>query len=533
MKRTWFALGFVLFAALVYGFWPLTSNLWDLPNPSLDELHKKAAYLNGLQAADDQAPNIVVILADDLGKFDISLYGGATAQTPSIDKIGEEGIRFADGYAASPICAPSRAAMLTGRSNNRFGMEFQPQARYPMNRLEYLAFRYIVPTDNWRVASQFDFPDKESRKRQGLPRTEITLAEALAAAGYSTAMFGKWHLGDGEGMRPNDRGFESFFGFYEAFSLFADSNSPGIVNAPTQEFSDKHIWKKGRGGTCALLENGKPVEEDKYLTFAIADRACSFIRDHKEGKPFFLYLPFNAPHTPFQAPKEFYDQVKGESNHVRRVYKAMILALDHAVGQIIETLEKEGLIENTLIWFASDNGAALYALAGDNAPYRGGKLTHYEGGVNVPFMLQWKGKLAPRNFPYPTSLTDVMVTSMAAAGIPLPPDRTFDGVNLLPFLDSSSAKAPHRELRWKSGPNRALRNSRYKLVVNELSHTIELFDLLTDPGEQHNLAGAHPATVESLMLNLNRWLDSIPPALWPGIMDHGIEYNGRVYYFRV
>jgi arylsulfatase A-like enzyme len=531
MKRRWIALGLFLLSALALGFWPLKSKVWTLPKPPAAELLKKQAYLKRLEPASAKAPNIVLILADDLGKFDISLYGGRTAQTPNIDKIGQKGIRFADGYTASPICAPSRAAMLTGRSNNRFGMEFQPQARYPLNRLEYLAFRYIVPTDNWRVAAQFDFPDQESMDRQGLPRTEITLAEALSAAGYATAMFGKWHLGHGAGMRPNERGFQSFFGFYEAFTLFADSNSPGMVNAPTQEFSDKHIWKKGRSGTCALLENGKPVKEEKYLTFAIADRACSYIKDHKD-KPFFLYLPFNAPHTPFQAPQEYYNKVKGEPNHVRRVYKAMILALDHAVGQITETLEKEGLIENTLIWFASDNGAALYALAGNNAPYRGGKLTHYEGGLNVPFMLQWKGRLLPLTFPYPTSLTDVMVTSMAAAGIPLPADRTFDGVNLLPFLDSTT-KAPHLEFKWKSGPNRALRNSRYKLVVNELSHTVELFDLLTDPEERHNLAGEQAATVQSLMQNLNRWLQSLPPTLWPGIMDHGIEFNGKVYYFRV
>jgi len=157
---------------------------------------------------------------------------------------------------------------------------------------------------------------------------------------------------------------------------------------------------------------------------------------------------------------------------------------------------------------------------------------HNEGGVNVPFMLQWKGRLKPVAFPYPTSLTDVMVTSMAAAGIPLPADRTFDGVNLLPYLDSVE-KAPHADFRWKSGPNRALRNSRYKLVINDLNHTVELFDLLADPEEQHNLAGKQPATVEALMNDLDSWLESLPPALWPGIMDHGIEFNGKVYYFRV
>lgn len=531
MKRIWFGLGLALVFLLGLGFWPLKTKAWNLPEPSAAELKKKEAYLQSIKTGRGKTPNIVLIVADDLGKFDISLYGGVTAKTPNIDRIGKEGVCFADGYTASPICAPSRAAMLTGRSNNRFGMEFQPQARYPLNRLEYLAFRYIVPTDNWRVAAQFEFPDEESMGRQGLPKTEITLAEALAAAGYSTAIFGKWHLGHGEGLRPNERGFQEFFGFYEAFSLFSDSSAPGMVNAPTGEFSDKHIWKKGRNGTCALLQNGKPVQEKRYLTFAIADRACRYITSNK-SKPFFLYLPFNAPHTPFQAPQEYYDKVKGESNHVRRVYKAMILALDDAVGQITQTLEKEGLLENTLIWFASDNGAALYARAGNNAPYRGGKLTHYEGGVNVPFMLQWKGRLNQTTFPYPTSLTDVMVTSMAAAGIPLPADRTFDGVNLLPYLDSVE-KAPHADFRWKSGPNRALRNSRYKLVINDLNHTVELFDLLADPEEQHNLAGKQPATVEALMNDLDSWLESLPPALWPGIMDHGIEFNGKVYYFRV
>lgn len=530
MKSKWLWAGLGLIPLLALGFWPLTSSRWILNAPTPEELQPKARYLSGLNPASSTAPNIIIILADDLGKFDISLFGDSAVPTPNIDAIGRQGVCFADGYTSSPICAPSRAAMLTGRSNNRFGMEFQPQARYPLNRLEYLAFRYVVPTDNWRVASQFEFPDQSSMEQQGLPQTEITLAEALAAAGYSTGMFGKWHLGHAEGMKPNERGFQEFFGFYEAFSLFADSNAPGIVNAPTGEFSDTHIWKKGRTGTCALLHNGKPVEEKNYLTFAIADRACRFIKKNS-AKPFFLYLPFNAPHTPFQAPEAHYNKIKNEPNHVRRVYKAMILALDEAVGQITSTLEQEGLLENTLIWFASDNGAALYALAGDNAPYRGGKLTHYEGGINVPFLLQWKGKIQPSTFPHPSSLTDVMVTSMAVAGIPLPADRTFDGVNLLPFLDSIAA--PHPELRWKSGPNRALRSGRYKLIINDLSQTVELFDLWEDPSESHNLIEKQAERGDEMMRNLNNWMQTLPATLWPGIMDHGIEYNGKTYFFRV
>ncbi len=541
-KKKWLLIGVAIaLPLLTWALWPLSGDSkWDIEaNTELE--NGKHSYLAGLPSNAPKKPNIILILADDLGKYDISLYGGNRVHTPNIDSIAHRGVRFDQAYVTAPICAPSRAALLTGRHNTRFGMEFQPHRRYPKNRLEYFVFRHFIDTDNWQVAPQFSFPDSDQMKDQGLPASEITLAEVLTQLGYKTALYGKWHLGYEPGFHPNQRGFQDFYGFTEAYSLFADSTDPGIVNAMTDEFSDRHIWENARKGACAIMHNTTEVEEKEYLTHVFASKAKSFIRQNKE-QPFFLYLPFNAPHTPFQAPKAYYDMFPDEPNHTHRVYKAMIKCLDDAVGEIMQELRKQGLEEETMVWFSSDNGAALYTLSGDNAPLKGGKLSQWEGGIQVPFMMQWKGKVAPgSHLEQPVSLTDVMVTSLAALDLPLPQDRVFDGVNLLPYVlapDSAAVSArpsepPHAALFWKSAFNRAMRSGNFKWMFDASTGTVQLYDLEADMGETKNLAGDLPEVQERLKSMYQNWQNQIPEAMWPGIMNHRFEYQGQVFYFRI
>jgi len=541
MKRSvWLLLALVLAGGVYVLLAPLTSMRWSI---SFDAIRsaEKADFLNVLEplssvSQDSTAkrpPNVIILYADDLGKFDVSLYGGTALETPYIDQIGRNGITFSEGYTSAPICAPARAGLLTGRSNNRMGFEFQPQARYPRNRLEWLAFRYFIRTDDWQVAAQFEFPAQEDIQKQGLPPDEITIQEVLQAVGYKTGMFGKWHLGHEPMFQPHHRGFDEFYGFYEAFSLFADSTNPTIVNARVDEFTDKHIWSKGREGTCAIRRNDSIIQEEKYLTFAIADEANAFIHKNKDV-PFLLYVPFNAPHTPFQAPESYVNRFLHEPNPTRRVYLAMIAALDDAVGSILATLEKYGLSEHSIIWFASDNGAATYTTACSNEPLKGGKLSNFEGGLNIPYMVQWKGVL-PANqwYDLPVSTLDIFPTSLAAIGINLPADRAYDGVNLLPFLtrEVSEERVPHAALYWRSAYNKAIRAGRYKLIMDESVKRITLYDLEVDKEERKPLNAEE--IIQELLSLYRQWEQQMPAPLWPGIMDYQFEIDGTVYSFRV
>jgi arylsulfatase A-like enzyme len=524
------ALLVVLFSWL---FWPLTSNQWNIHwDPSMSS--GKSAYLDTLRNKPSRGPNVILILADDLSRNELSCYGGRDVATPHIDQLAAEGVRFQEAYVTAPICAPSRASLLTGRVNNRFGFEHQPQARYPRNRMEYFAFRYFIDTDQWQVAPQFAFPDAASIAQQGIPPGEILLPEIFQAVGYKTAMFGKWHLGAGQPFTPNARGFDTFYGFYEAFSLFADSTHPDIVNARLDEFSDKHIWSKGRDGTCAIRDNGKEVQDTGYFTFTIAQKACDFIRKNQE-QPFFLYLPFNAPHTPFQAPKAYYDRFSHVQNHTRRVYLAMIAALDDAVGQVMSCLAEQGLEENTLVWFSSDNGGATYTTASWNDPLKGGKLSNWEGGLQVPFIWKWKGQIHDGQvFDLPVSLMDVFVTSLVAAGITPPKDRALDGVDLKPWLsENKPVLSPHPMLCWKSAQNKAIRQGDFKLIIDETTQTFQLYHLRTDPEEKINLVGQEPDLVKALWEAYQQWEKDMQPPLWPGIMDHIFMMDGKPYLFRV
>ncbi len=476
-------------------------------------------------------PNIIIITADDLGKTDISLYGGKNVNTPNMDAIGHEGVIFTEAYCTSPICSPSRAGMLTGRYVQRYGYELQPQNRYPKNRLQYYLIKYIVDTGDWIVAEQNGYPRQEDIDKQGLPPSEITLGELLKKRDYHTGIIGKWHLGFHEPFLPNNRGFEYQYGFYEAFSLYAPVDSPDIINHRHNYFASKHIWGKGRSGTCAIRRDNNVIEEKEYLTQKIAREAVQYLEAHK-NEPFFLYVPFNAPHTPFQVTKKYFERFSHVKERNKRIYYAMIAALDDAVGEITKKLKELDLEEKTIIFFASDNGGAVYTGATDNAPLKGGKFSNFEGGINIPCMIKWKGKLPEgKRYHEPVSLMDFFVTSAEISGSTLPADREYDGVNLLPFITGEKDGVPHEVLFWRSGFNKAIRKGKWKLILNERDNITLLYNLKGDKVEKKNIAASHPEIVEELKRDHKEWEKKLMDPRWPRLMDFRFQVGEEVYYY--
>jgi len=501
--------------------------LWPLPSSDLrivddaERMAGKQAYLSRAPARPSEPPpNVVLIVADDLGKTDISLYGGKGVATPRIDSIAHEGVRFDQGYVTSPVCSPSRAALMTGRYQQRFGFEILIHDRYPRNRLEWAAFKWFVARGDFQLADRPQAPAHEDILRQGLPPSELTLAEILKHAGYATGVMGKWHLGFGEDALPLRRGFDYHYGFYDGYSFYADPKAPDIVNHKHDDFTERFIWDNGREGNRALRRNGELIEDDAYLTTRIAEESVAFIEQHKDA-PFFLYVPFLAPHTPFQVTRAFYDRFASEPDENKRVYYAMIAALDDAVGQILDALERSGVAGNTMVYFLSDNGGATYTKATENAPLRGGKFTNFEGGINVPFMLRFPGRVeAGTRFAAPVSSLDVFATTLAATGVALPTDRTLDGVDLLPFVRGEETRAPHRELFWREVYAHAVRKDGYKLVVDERAGKLVLFDLEADPLEAHDLADERPEVAEALQADFAAWDAQMQRPAWPSIGNY-------------
>ncbi|MEM0938390.1 MAG: sulfatase-like hydrolase/transferase [Bacteroidota bacterium] len=517
---------FILFIVFAYLLWPLHSDefqiTWD--QQKIKEKSKILSNIKLIQDSLNVPPNIVIILADDLGKSEVSAYGQDLVHTPNIDAIGTNGALFTEAYITSPICSPSRAGLITGRYQQRFGYELQPHDRYPRNWLEFIAFKYFIDTDNWVVADEhIAYPNPEDILRQGLPPSEITLAELLKASGYRTGVIGKWHLGLNEFSYPLQRGFDYHYGFYEAFSLYAHEDDSTIVNHHHDWlFTDKYIWGPGRTGNCAIYRNNEVVEEREYITKKFAQEAIEFI-DRNKQEPFLLYLPFNAPHTPFQALKEDYemfDQVKDQN---KRVYYAMIKSLDDAVGKIMDELRKENLLENTLVFFLSDNGGASYTKATDNFPLKGGKITNFEGGINIPFMMQWKESIpSGQVFDKPVSSLDIFATAIQVAGVEMP-RRKLDGVDLIPYVSEQESGDPHEALYWRSGYNLAIRKGDWKLIINEMDGVHRLYNLKEDKSEERNLYVRNKVLVEELEKELNDWSATLVPPRWPRIMDW--EYN--------
>lgn len=476
-------------------------------------------------------PNVVLIIADDLGKFDLSIYGGLNIKTPNIDSIGLQGVAFENGYATASICAPSRAALLTGQYQQRFGFEFQPHRNYPNSFLEKMYVHWMLRKSGWTMNSNDSLPKNKLNKTNGLPLCAPTLAEILQWNGYETGMFGKWHLGYADSCLPNTRGFKTHYGFYEAFSLYDRKRDKEVVNYKHRaNFTDRYMWRRGRKGDCSIRFNDSLIHEKEYLTFAIAREANTFIRENK-NKPFFLYVPFSAPHEPFQAPLSYYNKLSHITNKNLRVYLAMIQALDDAVGMIVKELREQGLEQNTLIVFTSDNGAAMYTQAVTNLPLNGGKFMNFEGGVNVPFLMKWPAKISsPAKLKMNASLLDVFPTFLKAC-IGSCKYET-DGVDLIPFAISQKGN-PHERLFWRSGYNYAARIGNWKLIIDEKNKTLDLYNLEKDEAERENEAVLQENLVRQFKEEIKKWEEEMREPLWTYIMNYKIRVNGKVYHYAI
>ena len=462
----------------------------------------------------EDKPNIILILADDLGFNDVSYYNGGAADgsllTPHIDSLAKEGVAFLNGYAASPVCSPSRAAIMTGRYSSRYGFEFTPypaQAARIMNLLRKDGELATIGLEDVQW-------DEVGLTVGGLPNEEITIAEMLQDNGYYTAHIGKWHLGGfNDGMRPNDQGFDDSLMLNS--SLYFPKNHPDIVNAKIDSAVEDMVWASSQ--YAASFNGSEPFEPGGYITDYYTDEAVKVI-DNNKDRPFFLYLGHFAPHNPLQSLRKDYEKHSHMENHTLQVYAGMIEALDRSIGKILSALEKNGLTENTLIIFASDNGGAGYIGLDDiNKPYRGWKLTHFEGGMHIPFFAKWPAKIK-KDMKYNKRIhhTDIFSTILGAANIEPPKEITIDGVNLIPFLTNEKRGEPHETLYWKNVTYQAIIHDNWKLMRSKYPKEKEyLYNLEKDPYEQNNLALLEPEIKILLHEKLNTHIESMPEPSWP------------------
>ncbi len=464
-------------------------------------------------------PNIIVILADDMGFNDVSFYNGGAAdgtlQTPHIDSIARDGVVFTNGYAANAVCAPSRASIMTGRYSTRFGFEYTPFFKIGVPIMKLMSKADSSPL---KPVFHDDAVDAMRPMAElGMPPSEITIAEVLKSAGYQTAHIGKWHLGGTNGMRPEDQGFDE--SLYMAGAAYLPEDSPDVVNVK-QDFDpiDRMVWTVMR---YAVQFNGSHTFEPKgYLTDYYTDEAVRVIEANR-NRPFFLYLAHWGIHNPLQAKKEDYDALSRIEDHRLRVYAAMITALDRGVGRVLDALDANGLTQNTLVIFASDNGGAGYlGLPNVNKPYRGWKLTLFEGGTHVPFFAKWPGHIAPGSrYTAPVGHIDIFATAAAAAGAKLPDDRVIDGVDLLPFVTGQHEGIPHHTLFWREGYHQVVLHDGWKLIVSGRPDKRWLFNLNDDSTEHHDRAAAQPAVVAQLQSLLDAHNAEQRAPAWPSVIE--------------
>jgi arylsulfatase A-like enzyme len=466
----------------------------------------------------DRPPNIVLILADDLGWNDLTFRGGGVAggsvPTPNIDSLAAEGVTFSNGYAANGTCAPSRAALMSGRYGTRFGFEFTPT---PPGMMKMMGLMSGENSTRLRPSLPGDASDGPSFRDMGMPASEITIAELLKTRDYHTVHIGKWHLGQSNGMAAHDQGFDE--SLLMASGLYLPEDDPGVVNSK-QDFDpiDRFLWRALQ--FAARFNGGDAFEPAGYLTDYYTDEAVNVIEANKD-RPFFLYLAHWAPHTPLQATRADYDALSHISLHRERVYAAMIRALDRGVGQVLDALRRNGLEDNTLVVFTSDNGGAGYiGLPDVNDPYRGWKITLFEGGIHVPYFVKWPAKLeAGQTVDAPVHHFDFFATAAAAAGASLPTDRKIDGVDLTGVaraIQAGDADAiSHEKLFWRSGASQSALVNGWKLNVSDPPGKAWLFDLNADPTEQHDLAEQRPKKLAELRAALAAHNADQVASAWP------------------
>ena len=512
------ALGVLGYAARLPILLNLTGLISDIRSPRAPNRPVEWAQGPATAAvpADQRPPNVVVILLDDLGINDVSTYGGGMPEvpTPNIDRLAQQGVRFDRGYAGNAVCSPSRASLMTGRYATRFGFEYTPT---PGNMAKVGAMLSDKTRAQPVIVHQERARELPSFDEMGMPPSELTIAELLKPRGYHTVHIGKWHLGTTHEFRPNQQGFDETLIMENG--LYLPEDDPQVVNSK-QDFDpiDRFLWANMRYATS--YNGGEWFEPKGYLTDYYTDEAVRVIEANRH-RPFFLYLAHWAPHTPLQALKSDYEALAQIEDHRRRVYGAMLLAIDRSVGRVLDALEAQGIADNTLVVLTSDNGAPNYiALPDVNHPYRGWKLTLFEGGVRVPFVASWPARIpAGQQFPHMVSSIDLLPTIAAATGAELPTDRVIDGVDLLPHLTAAQPEPPHDVLFWRDGSYQMVIARGWKLQQSQRPAKDWLFHLDQDPTEQTNLAATHPAKVAELKVLLAAHNAQMVAPLWPSFIE--------------
>jgi len=420
-------------------------------------------------AAKDERPNLIIILADDLGYGDLGYTGSTQIQTPNIDALAASGVIIEQGYVSAPVCGPSRAGLVTGRNQVNFGFDNNPVKPEPQFKLEYF----------------------------GLPVEEKTIADRLKALGYVTGLMGKWHLGDLEKFRPENRGFDEVWSY------------------PVGGHDYFRSEPDGEGYLAPLVSNFKTPDPISYLTDDTAQESIEFIRRHKD-KPFFLFASFNAPHTPLQATDEDLALYAHIDDERRRTYAAMVHNLDVNIGRMIDELKAQSLYANTVIVFLSDNGGPVarnnpFVV---NAPYRGSKGIVLEGGIRVPFLVSWpKGIKSNTRYKHPITALDIAPTFVALAGGEISPSDSFDGRNVYPFLSGADSSNPNTQMKWRFTISASIRDGDYKLV--RLPDRLPmLYDLSVDKAELNDIAHLHQDRVQRMLKTLGDWDVSAPHPLY-------------------
>jgi arylsulfatase B len=445
-------------------------------------------------------PNILFIVADDLGYGELGCYGGKDIPTPHFDALAAGGVRFTNGYVTAPFCAASRAALLTGRYQTRFGFEFNPIGA------------------------------KNAAPGIGLPVGEKTIADRLRDAGYATALVGKWHIGGTAPFHPQRRGFDEFFGFLHEGHYYVPTPWAGVTTWLRRKSlpdgsQGRWISPDGRivrsthlrtnepdyDADNPVLRSSQPVDERANLTDAFTREACDFITRHR-AQPWFLYLAFNAVHSPMQGAGDYMKRFAHLPDVQRRIFAAMLAHLDDSVGRVLAALRESGAEDNTLVVFLSDNGGPTKELTSSNAPLRGGKGELWEGGIRVPFIVAWKGRFAAgRAFHAPVISMDATATALRIAGVEAA-DPILDGRSLLPLLAGESNETPHDTLFWRVGKKHAIRRGDWKLVSE--SGARQLFNLDTDATETTDLASKEPGRVREMTALWERWNSEQSAPLW-------------------
>ncbi len=424
------------------------------------------------QSFAQKQPNIVFLFSDDAGYADFGFQGSKEMITPNLDKLAKSGITFTQGYVTDATCGPSRAGLMTGKYQQRFGYEEINVPGYMSENSKFLG------------------------DDMGLPLDQVTIADYLKKLGYTSAMYGKWHLGDADRYHPLNRGFDEFYGFRGGARSYFGYEESSTAHKDTRMERGFGVYEEPKG----------------YVTDVLADEAAGFIEKNKEN-PFFIYLAFNAVHTPMEATQEDLDKfpkLKGK----RKELAAMTLALDRACGRVLNKLKELGLDKNTIVVFSNDNGGPTDKNASVNLPLSGTKSNHLEGGIRVPYLMSWPYQIKKKQkYDFPVSTMDLLPTFYAAAGGDVKDLKEVDGVNLLPYVKGDNLERPHQTMFWKKEVRLAYRNGDWKLI-RFADRPAELYNLAEDLTEENNLATEHPDKVRKMFKEMFVWESTLERPLW-------------------